>query len=153
MSTLSQEIRDAERKAIREHPAWPAWRTSRNLPSRGLTKAEVEEFLEYVDAFYGAQQLRQTIAIRQRAVKKRWAAPRRVPECKFRELIDALGGCPAAAKVIEGYGYEVPPVATIRGWHTRNSIPTRWAPILVGHAMRHGLMRSPADLIKKSVRP
>lgn len=71
------------------------------------------------------------------------------PEHDFKTLLDAIGNDKAVASLIKGYGYEAPPLASIRGWRARNSIPSRWVPLLVGWAMQNGVLKTPQKLIRE----
>jgi hypothetical protein len=70
------------------------------------------------------------------------------PEHDFKTLLAAIGSDKDVATLIRDYGYEAPPLASIRGWRSRNSIPSRWVPLLVGWAMQKGVMKTPETLIR-----
>lgn len=61
---------------------------------------------------------------------------------KYSELISALGGPTAVAKLLKSRGLEPPPVATIKGWRQRGSIPGKYAPAVVAIGLEEGVLRS-----------
>jgi hypothetical protein len=75
---------------------------------------------------------------------------RNYPVYKYRELLAAVGNDTEIQDLIEELGFEPPPVATIRGWRTRNAIPGRWLPLLVARAVTLGRLPSISALIKGS---
>lgn len=58
----------------------------------------------------------------QNAAKLQW---------KYRDLIDALGGPKGVAQQFACRGVRPPPIETIKGWQVRNSVPGRYAPLLI----------------------
>lgn len=50
---------------------------------------------------------------------------------KWRELIDALGGPKAVCDHIARRGVRPPAWNTVKGWQTRNSVPGRYAPLMI----------------------
>lgn len=76
-------------------------------------------------------------------------ADRLYPEYDFRTLLAAIGNDKAVSDLIASYGYEAPPIASIRGWRSRNSIPSRWALLLLAWAMEKGVVKNPETLIKE----
>lgn len=69
-------------------------------------------------------------------------------EWKFRELIAALGGPGAVSQLFVAYGFEAPPVETIKGWRLRNSIPGRYLPALLIIAQERGILPKLSALYK-----
>jgi hypothetical protein len=75
---------------------------------------------------------------------------RNYPIYRYRELIAAVGTDSDIQELILSCGFEPPPVATIRGWRTRNSVPARWAPILITQAVTSGALKDISSLLKGS---
>ncbi len=50
---------------------------------------------------------------------------------KWRQLIVALGGPKAVCDHIARRGVRPPSWETVKGWQTRNSVPGRFAPLLI----------------------
>lgn len=50
---------------------------------------------------------------------------------KWKELIIALGGPKAVCDHIARRGVRPPSWETVKGWQTRNSVPGRFAPLLI----------------------
>jgi hypothetical protein len=73
----------------------------------------------------------------------------RQPVYRYRELIAAIGTDLEVQEMIQASGFDPPPAATIRGWRTRNSVPSLWVPLLIAHAMTAGKLRDPALLLQK----
>jgi hypothetical protein len=73
----------------------------------------------------------------------------RIPEYRYRELIAAVGTDDEVQKAISEAGFDPPPASTIRGWRTRNSIPSAWVPLLIAHAMTMGKLTSPIMLLRE----
>lgn len=71
------------------------------------------------------------------------------PQYKYRELLAAIGSDKDIAKVLAEYGYLAPPLPSIRGWRVRNSIPSKWLPILMDWASKNGLLSSPGNLVRE----
>lgn len=82
-------------------------------------------------------------------VKQKPIGARVYPELKVKELLDAIGSDRQIAALLRSYGYEAPPLASIRGWRSRNSIPSRWVPLLVGWAMERGDIKKPEQLVRE----
>lgn len=80
-------------------------------------------------------------------------AHRRHPENKFRELLDSIGNDKEIAALIEQHGYEAPPLASIRGWRSRNSVPSKWVPLLIWWAMKTDVVDDVRKLIKLARTP
>lgn len=76
-------------------------------------------------------------------------AERLYPEYDFRTLLAAIGNDKTVADLISSYGYEAPPIASIRGWRSRNSIPSRWAFLLLSWAIENGVVKTPEKLIRE----
>ena len=74
------------------------------------------------------------------------------PEYKYRELLASIGNDRAVQDVLASYGYDVPSARVIEGWRSRNSVPPRWLPLLIQHAMAQprGLSK-PEALLKTPV--
>ena len=70
------------------------------------------------------------------------------PSWKYFELVTAFGGAQEVADVIQAEGFDPPPLATIIGWRQRNSVPGRWAPLLIDLALRRGLLDHVSQLRK-----
>lgn len=67
---------------------------------------------------------------------------------KFKELIAALGGPTAVSNLFEEYGFEPPPVETVKGWKLRNSIPGKYLPALLIIAQERGILTRLKGLYK-----
>lgn len=50
---------------------------------------------------------------------------------KWRELIAALGGTAGVCEKIAVRGIAPPAQNTVKAWQLRNSVPGRWAPLLI----------------------
>jgi hypothetical protein len=62
-------------------------------------------------------------------------------------LVIALGGTDReVAEAIRAEGFDAPPLRTIEGWRLRDSVPGRWAPLLIEIAMRRGLLKKVSHL-------
>jgi len=75
---------------------------------------------------------------------------RNYPVYKYKALIAAIGTDDEVAALIKDCGFDPPPLATIRGWRTRNSVPARWAPLLITKAMTAGRLRDTSALLQGS---
>lgn len=84
------------------------------------------------------------------ATKRPRIAERNYPVYKYRSLIAAIGTDGEVQDLIASCGFDPPPLATIRGWRTRNSVPARWAPLLITQAMTSGRLRDTAALLAGS---
>jgi hypothetical protein len=73
------------------------------------------------------------------------------PEYKYRELLAFIGNDRAVQDVLAAYGYDVPSVRVIEGWRMRNSVPPRWLPLLIQHAMTNKALPKPEALLKTPV--
>jgi hypothetical protein len=83
-------------------------------------------------------------------VKRKPIAERNYPIYKYRALIAAIGTDGEVQELLASCGFEAPPLATIRGWRTRNSVPARWAPLLITQAMTSGRLKDTAALLMGS---
>jgi hypothetical protein len=72
---------------------------------------------------------------------------RRYPEYDYRLLLKAMGSDKDIQDAITAYGFEPPPIGSIRGWRVRNSIPGRWVPLLMSWAGQQGLINDAGDAI------
>jgi hypothetical protein len=70
------------------------------------------------------------------------------PVYKFSELIAAVGTDKEIQALIVEYGFEPPSEWVIRGWRGRNSIPSRWLPILLMQAISIGAISDISSLVK-----
>ncbi len=50
---------------------------------------------------------------------------------KWVDLIDRLGGPPGLQNHIGARGIKPPPQVSMRGWRMRNSVPGKWAPLII----------------------
>lgn len=75
---------------------------------------------------------------------------RNYPTYKYRALIAAIGTDEEVQELLAACGFDPPPQATIRGWRTRNSVPARWAPLLITQAMVSGRLKDTAALLAGS---
>jgi hypothetical protein len=75
---------------------------------------------------------------------------RHYPVYRYRDLLAAVGSDQDVRDLLVSYGYEGPPLSVIRGWRTRNSIPSRWLPIIMHKLMSEGDLRDPAVLLEKT---
>ena len=73
---------------------------------------------------------------------------RAYPTYKYRELLEAIGSDEEVRKLIRSHGYESPSIPVIKGWRMRNSIPTKWLPLLMHKAMQDGSLRDVSWLLK-----
>lgn len=55
----------------------------------------------------------------------------REPSWQFRQFYDQLGGAEAIVEKITALGFDAPPIATVRGWAFRGSIPSKWLLVLL----------------------
>ena len=70
------------------------------------------------------------------------------PSWKYLELIAALGDDAAVAELIRSEGFDPPSLKTIAGWRMRNSMPSRWLPLLVELAMERKIIDHISQLRK-----
>jgi hypothetical protein len=70
------------------------------------------------------------------------------PAWKYLELVEAFGGERKVADLIRKEGFDPPPLKTITGWRMRNSIPGRWAPLLIEAAIEAGHLDQISQLRK-----
>lgn len=68
------------------------------------------------------------------------------PRWRFTSLLTYLGSTAAIQSGIASKGYTPPPKHTIDGWRQRNSIPTRWLPLIIELAVEGGFIRDAKDL-------
>ena len=60
-------------------------------------------------------------------------------EWRYRALIKEIGGAAAVTTAINKYlGYEGVVYETVKGWNTRNSIPSTYLPFLLMYAIDKG---------------
>jgi hypothetical protein len=88
-----------------------------------------------------------SMAKTKKKVEERLGPERRQPVYKYRELIAAIGSDADVQNAFRNGNYYVPPASTIRGWRTRNSIPSVWVPLLIAHAMETGRLHRVSSLI------
>lgn len=65
---------------------------------------------------------------------------------KYRSLIINLGGAGAIREAFAERGVAPPPFETIRGWQTRNSVPGKYAPLLILIGQERGKIATVSDL-------
>jgi hypothetical protein len=70
----------------------------------------------------------------------------KTPFWNYRWLVSAFGGDADVARAIRSAGFDPPPLKTIAAWRERNSVPGRWAPLLIDLAMREGLLKQISEL-------
>jgi hypothetical protein len=70
------------------------------------------------------------------------------PVYKFRELMASLGSNQEIQDLIASYGFDAPTLYVIKGWRWRNSIPSKWLPLLMHRAMQDGALRDISKLLK-----
>jgi hypothetical protein len=73
---------------------------------------------------------------------------RHYPQYKYRDLLEVIGNDRDVQAALEQFGYDVPSTRVIEGWRSRNSVPPRWLPLLLQHAMNRGDVRKPEELLK-----
>jgi hypothetical protein len=73
---------------------------------------------------------------------------RAYPVYKYRELLASLGNDQEIRSLILSYGFEAPTLPVIKGWRVRNSIPTKWLPLLMHKAMKDGALYDMTKLLK-----
>jgi len=73
---------------------------------------------------------------------------RAYPVYKYRELLQSIGTDADIQALIRSYGYDSPTVPVIKGWRMRNSIPTRWLPLLMHRAIQSGDLTDVTRLVK-----
>jgi hypothetical protein len=71
------------------------------------------------------------------------------PEWKYSDLVASFGRGEDVSRMIDLAGYKPPPLKTIYGWRTRNSIPGRWVPLLIMLAQEQGLIKDIRTLLVK----
>jgi hypothetical protein len=64
----------------------------------------------------------------------------RQPSWKFKELIAALGDDVEVVRMIRDKGFDPPVAATIGHWRSRNSVPGKWAPLLIELAIEREIL-------------
>jgi len=63
-------------------------------------------------------------------------------EWRFRALIKELGGAAACVELINKWaGHEAVVYETVKGWNTRNSIPSQYLPFLLMYAIDKGYVK------------
>ena len=75
-------------------------------------------------------------------------AERVYPIYKYRELMEAIGSDGDIRNLIASYGFDAPTAPVIKGWRARNSIPTKWLPLLLHKAIQDGSLRDMSKLLK-----
>jgi len=83
-----------------------------------------------------------------KSVSVKPASQRVYPQYRYRALLAGIGSDRDIQKLIVSYGFDAPTEATIRGWRVRNSIPSRWLPLLVHRAMREGWVKDATSLLE-----
>ena len=73
---------------------------------------------------------------------------RAYPTYKYRELLESISSDDEVRKLIQSHGFESPSVPVIKGWRMRNSIPTKWLPLLMHKAMQDGALMDVGKLMK-----
>lgn len=68
------------------------------------------------------------------------------PSWRYRELFDLLGNSDEVRAKIAQAGFRPPPIATVRGWAFRRSIPSKWLLVLLLVAFEEGRLGSIRDL-------
>jgi hypothetical protein len=74
---------------------------------------------------------------------------RNYPQYRYREMLAAVGTDKDIQDLIASYGFERPTLNVIRGWRSRNSVPSRWLPLIVHKLMQEGALTSAANLLKE----
>ena len=74
---------------------------------------------------------------------------RAYPTYKYRELLESIGSDDEVRKLIRSHGFEAPTTPVIKGWRMRNSIPTKWLPLLMHKAMQDGALMDVSKLLKE----
>ncbi len=74
------------------------------------------------------------------------------PVWKIRDIIDQLGGVGGVQDKLMKKGLFPPPIDTIQGWSTRNSVPGAWSPALFGLAQEAHLIKTPFDALVNDFR-
>lgn len=70
------------------------------------------------------------------------------PRYRYKDLLAAVGSDQEIHDLIVGYGYEGPTLAVIRGWRSRNSIPSRWLPLILDQVMKNGSLKQMTSLLE-----
>jgi hypothetical protein len=70
------------------------------------------------------------------------------PRYRYRDLMASVGSDQDIQDLIASHGYDRPTLPVIRGWRSRNSIPSRWLPLLIDRAMRDGTLRKMTSLLE-----
>jgi hypothetical protein len=73
---------------------------------------------------------------------------RNYPQYRYREMLAAIGSDKDVQDLIASFGFEKPTINVIRGWRVRNSVPSRWLPLIVHKLMQEGTLTSTAKLLK-----
>ena len=73
---------------------------------------------------------------------------RNYPTYKYRELLASVGSDKDVQDMIASYGFDRPSLAVIRGWRSRNSIPSRWLPLVMHRVMKDGVLTNVATLVE-----
>lgn len=68
------------------------------------------------------------------------------PTWLYRDLLMFLGTAKDIQRMLRAEGYEPPPEDTIQGWRNRNSIPGKWAPVVIQLGLARGVLGKVADL-------
>lgn len=73
---------------------------------------------------------------------------RNYPTYRYRDLLAAVGSDKDIQDLIAGHGYDRPSLAVIRGWRSRNSVPSRWLPLVLHKVMTNGDLKDVAALVE-----
>ena len=73
---------------------------------------------------------------------------RAFPSYKFRDLLAAVGSDQEIQDLIASHGLDRPTLAVIRGWRSRNSIPSRWLPLVLHRVMSEGNLKDMTALLE-----
>jgi hypothetical protein len=73
---------------------------------------------------------------------------RAFPTYKFRDLLAAVGSDQEIQDLIASHGFDRPTLPVIRGWRSRNSIPSRWLPLVLHRVMSNGDLKDMTKLLQ-----
>jgi hypothetical protein len=73
---------------------------------------------------------------------------RAYPRYDYRALLTSIGSDRDIQNLIGSYGFEKPSTSVIRGWRSRNSVPSRWLPLIVHKGMQDGWLKNPTAFLE-----
>jgi hypothetical protein len=73
---------------------------------------------------------------------------RAFPHYRFKDLLAAVGSDQEIQDLIASHGFDRPTLPVIRGWRARNSVPSRWLPLILHKVISSGDLKDITVLLE-----